>query len=548
MDAIKQEADEKPLKTNDYWLKEWTELEEVKADLKELHDPALTSRVKEEGSDKIESVNSNEHSGPLRKSSSVEIPKARKSFTGAELANQLDELIEKLCRGAPVSGRVSSLCTFKCLECAETIKGWVMLRQHRREKHGIGVALAHVAELISSVTCHECKLCSAKVFSDMFFIGRHLHIRHFMSAAQYVSRFGFDTSKQAPKVTFSNDKVIGNLCVYACDECGQEFNRPDVMKEHQKKLSHGSSLSKTSLKAITYHKCQLCGKSLISNMKILVGHFRNTHDISSAEYCKRTGCAIIQKDRVLLNSLSHLKDFEVSETIGFKCEFACNICGKKYYNYLTSTSHISKEHQELKSSLIKPSIELVKGFSYKCKICFHLMLCDKKIIKDHMARQHDVKQKDKHINPTNKLQDEYAKYRNSFKSSLPKATAIYESYTVPLSKISLTETTPEFGNLCMFKCQLCDAKVFHSFANLIYHRKTVHNKANKGYSKSAVLTARYHLCLICSKAILNDRHFLQMHVTCKHNVKFLEYERIFRKHNGKTLLSFNAWLRVRHNE
>ncbi len=443
----------------------------------------------------------------------------------------LNALIEKLCDGAPVSGTLANKCTFKCPECGEIFEKWRSLREHFSKIHHSTIHLRDVNKCIMDANCIVCKICSRKVLSDSVFILRHLS-QHDMNVGQYIKKFGFDTRKAEEEVTYS-DMVLGNFCTYQCYECRGEFHSKMSLQEHKRTASHGKgSRKRHQLIKIAYHKCKLCQKSVFCDICALNEHFKRIHKITLRDYCKKTGCSAIQNDQTCFSLLTSLK---LSKAIDSVCTFACSACNKTYEKYSDFRKHRGKQQ----TLGIQCTLKLVKAFAYRCEICFQLMLCDEGIIRDHLKR-HTYKNSPWMSSTTGN----YEKFCKAFKADIPISTIIYDDTMVPVSRLTLKETAPQFGNLCTFCCSYCDSKNYQSWPALMTHSKNVHG-TTVAFSRSVVQTARYHMCLMCPNAIINDRYFLLRHLYNAHRMNISKYEKIFHKHGGKTLPSFQDWTKLK---
>ncbi len=182
---------------------------------------------------------------------------------------------------------------------------------------------------------------------------------------------------------------------------------------------------------------------------------------------------------------------------------------------------------------------LVSGFSYKCTLCSSLMLCDRFVIQNHMTTKHQKKLSFTTFSE-NRLQ--YQKLCDDFMKGLPVSAHVHENKIVPVEKVPITEISSTIGNLCTYFCPYCDTNNLSSWVIFKHHVRTVHFK-KEAFRPSIVQTARYHSCLICPKAMLNDRGILVFHLMKKHKMSLGKYEKIFSKHGGKVLPTYKKWLR-----
>ncbi len=135
----------------------------------------------------------------------------------------------------------------------------------------------------------------------------------------------------------------------------------------------------------TYHNCQLCNKVVLCEKYYLQNHVKKCHKISLEQYCINTGCQMKEdKNSIILKSL------EISNQIDNFCVFGCPICHKTFQSSLSLKEHRLRLKHNLTSGQSQTKY-IISGFSYQCKMCKKLILCDRQIIKNHMRSQHKVK-------------------------------------------------------------------------------------------------------------------------------------------------------------
>ncbi len=541
MDSIKSE-DEKTFPIKDEELREWVEQPESKEDVILSKEEAKASKY-EVNSDEYASDEKEEQGNTVLENQLPRDVIGDSSHNNVGKLGALDSVTRKLCPGSPVSGKVASLCRYKCTVCCKPLLSWNSIRNHFIKEHADKkVVFADLENLFSDVVCHVCKVCSAYVLCDLTFISRHLR-KHNMIISQYVDKFGVDASKKLPEITYS-ENVIGNLCEYKCDDCGRKFIVRDCFAKHIK-VSHGRiSRSREGLVKRVFHKCKLCEKPIVCQMEDLVQHYKLVHNITYKEYCEQTGCKI--KEKVFnnfLNSSDLFKSLKLSNQIGNLCVFVCQTCSKKFSYSVSLQSHYKKVHQHSLANALVTS--LVKGFSYKCKKCSRIMLCDKAIIHTHMIKTHFPKDGTKtNTSPVNrKLQ--YEEMCNTFLRDIPVSQTVGEKTLTDINNIPIEQVTSIIGNLCQFKCPTCEYETFPNWNLMKRHYTKIHEE-KLGYKPSLVSVARYHACLLCPRAVLSDRQLLTFHLNW-HGKGLPDYERIFRKHGGRTLPTYSKWMKEKCN-
>ncbi len=203
-----------------------------------------------------------------------------------------NKIIANLCKNAPVSKGTFNGCMFQCQKCLEQFKDWESLRRHTKKVHHVNnLSVIDVQKFISKTTCYICKICSAKLLCDSTFITRHLINFHDMRLGQYGSKYEPMFYSTSLETTYS-EKVIGNLCLYECEECKQLFDNPTSFNHHRSKYLHASKTFTQSLAKRVCHKCKLCNKSVICSKVALKCHFQSCHKLSIKEYHFKTGCTI----------------------------------------------------------------------------------------------------------------------------------------------------------------------------------------------------------------------------------------------------------------
>ncbi len=520
---------------DDYNLRQWTETEDVKQDIKMLI--AETSKlIKEEEEDYCEYSDGeieNDMTSALMEEKTHDSDNDDKKANGKKIS-QLDVLLTKICNGAPVSDDVSNKCLFQCSKCNDQFKGWELLKKHFKIIHpNQKLKEMDIDKVITRTMTHVCKICSALVVCDKYFIRRHLGA-HKANLHSYFQDFWSN-------VTYSVN-VIGNLCQYKCTGCKKEINTSVTFRRHKQACSRKRNFeSKMLLVEKVYHKCKICDKSMLCDSKVLVRHFRRAHGISTEEYCKKTATTIVQsRHRQVSLKTETLK---LSKNIGNFCVFDCNICKKQYHNSMHFRDHFATHRPRPMEPL---TTYLTKGLSYQCSVCSKLMLCDKSVLQSHMRAVHDIKMSDKDsISFSSKTQ--YHTMQDLFVKDIPVSTTLSKLSVMPVCNLPIKEVTSKIGNLCRYKCPECGSDDFTNFCLLRRHCKMVHNRG-LGYHPSLVTEARWHACLLCPKAVMSDRYFLSQHLRMIHKKNLPDYEKTFIQNGGKSLPTFTDWSKTRHNQ
>ncbi len=286
----------------------------------------------------------------------------------------------------------------------------------------------------------------------------------------------------------------------------------------------------------TYHKCKLCGSSITCDMNYLKEHFRRRHSISLKEYSKQTGCTIILLGRYPTDN-PILESLKVSKTLEQTCTFTCKECNKNFLCSASLRNHMKVYHKGKQYALAN---FLLTGSSFQCEMCPTMMLCDRRVISQHLRTVHNIKATDIHF-PAKIWKEKYDKFCKTFKENITVSSKVWKRTVVSAENIPTKQTTPVIGNLCTFKCPTCASKLFTSWSKFWRHMKLEHHQAQK-FCPTLVVTARYHSCLICPKAVLGDRSFIFRHLRQTHKTPLDKYEKTFIRYGGQTLPLFNEWL------
>ncbi len=515
-----------PSVDEDSWLKEWTGTEDIKEETKPLIDTGRYVKIEKNETDSAEVEEAvTATSDQLQVSSG----RCRKKKADGKF---LDDLIEKLCIGTPVSQKVLSLCQIKCPNCPIVLNCWISLKRHllttHKQRH---LSYADVGQLLVKKVSHVCKVCSKRVLCDGTFIQWHVSKKHQLRKAEYIKKFGLDNLRMTTGDTYS-ENVIGNLCRYKCNDCGKDFDTRGTLKTHLWKQHKSKSPSSDYIAKKVFHKCKLCNATIQCEMMGLAQHFRIVHDTCPEDYCMQTGCTLVSLSPCFSNSF--LKTLKLSKTAGNLCVFTCKTCHKSFKASMDFRSHMKTHHPNLSQSLVSSCI--VKGYSFKCEQCSALMLCDKRMIQAHDRNIHNRSFMELSVRNRRR----YEEVCNDFRQNTPKPSKVWDTKIVHVSKIPQREKNSKIGNLCIFKCPNCKKKFFN-YLELKQHRKGAHGLEMR-FSPSLIVEARYHACLLCPRAFLSDRTVLRIHLSGVHGKGLQDYEKTFQRDGGEVLPTYSNWL------
>ncbi len=529
----KEEMEETDYINDDKWLKKWS-CEDVKEEKIPNNGGGVVKliAIKRENNDSG-SACEREMDEKLEKvkeeTSTVSKDRERIQVTN-KVSLKIDALIKKLCQGAPTSEDVRSLSQFQCKECGKLVTSWGSLNTHVWKCHkNTNVNMTDLEILTVKVVSHICKVCKEPTLCDRPFIRRHLKT-HQLNVSQYVEDFKLSSGKiQQGASIFEYD--IGNFCVYKCNVCGHKFTNKRAFNRHQLNIHKRKLTSNECFVKKVYHNCKLCGASILCEQSNLNLHFKRMHDdIPLEDYCKLSGCKAATEESIRF-PIKRLCTYQLSDTAKNLCEFTCRSCSKTFHSSRTFQWHAKRYHPGVPQRLTSC---ITKGFSYQCKLCQSLLLCDRATITAHIKKQHGKKCVKENI--------EYNELYESFINATPTASKIWHETSITSSLIPVQEMSSKIGNLCVYKCPKCDSNNIKCWQKFKYHFKKKHSKSLV-FSTNLVVTARYHSCLSCPISVLSDRYFLQNHVKGKHNMSILTYQKTFQRNGGDVLPRMREWFK-----
>ncbi len=109
-----------------------------------------------------------------------------------------------------------------------------------RNKHDSKVRRANILSFLEKITVHICKICSKKVLCDSNELVNHFRKCHGMKLSEYRKQFDCSGSHLSLKAkydlklkegTLSQD-IVGNLCIFQCPMCLENFNSLDSFYRH----------------------------------------------------------------------------------------------------------------------------------------------------------------------------------------------------------------------------------------------------------------------------------------------------------------------------
>jgi hypothetical protein len=177
-----------------------------------------------------------------------------------------------------------------------------------------------------------------------------------------------------------------------------------------------------------------------------------------------------------------------------------------FNKHVLKSKHIKEDRDHLTSYL-------EKHVTHKCILCLNLLLCDRRPLRSHLIRVHQIKTIEEYCEKTG----------CSLSLNNKKLSNNIQNY--PLSH--------EIGNFCSFECKACNSK-FETFVALRAHGCLKGSKGKNlnryqqvfNYLSKAVV----HECGICKEKILCDNKIISVHLFGKHKrMNLTEYAKRTKK-------------------
>ncbi len=221
---------------DDISLRHWTEPCDSKYNL--VLPESFTNKLSSDFKEEDYEVHSDEDN-----QDSVVTGKTRVKTIKKKYRSKIDQVLEELCKDAPVSEKIHKMCLFSCPDCKTEFSQWRTLVKHQKSSQQCRrVFMMDINYYAKDITCYVCRICCEKVPCDYVFLRRHTIRQHCMPIGEYVKKFD-KGRKKMPKPTYS-DKYLGNLCVHKCEDCNGQFNSSQQLYKHQAISSHKSKTKK----------------------------------------------------------------------------------------------------------------------------------------------------------------------------------------------------------------------------------------------------------------------------------------------------------------
>ncbi len=480
---------------------------------------------------------------------------------------------------------IGDLCIFKCYRCklsVGSIKGMILHEAKCAGKRKMDDNRI-IGQYVEEARYHKCRFCDEIFLCDTHLILKHLSQRHSINISNYMlkiprqklpykltamKRYGFrnailtDAEKGlVPLETVTMD--VANLCSFKCDNCCATFDSLSVLKSHLKKCIGNTAFKNKYVTQAIFHKCKLCGTTMLCDKRPIWSHLYNIHGMSVATYeniCIQnvtpyfTNQANVKTklnynvsdtlaDKLLVpmippldkpsNPKGTLPDNLLTNKIGNFCLFACDKCNFKTMCYGGMANHNKKsEHGPGNAKFDKKYVKEARY--HKCSICGTIILCDEMKIKDHVMDRHgyglpaykdiclktNLKSGNTDIIKQRPLVNESTREDDTSKQSHSLCSFQCDKGIIlkPTShdEVQQDQVSKKILNLCIFQCDMCQQK-FTSWSLMIIHLRQVCKKTGKFDRKYVIKSVTYE-CQLCQKKLLCDKIFIRTHLKSRHKM------------------------------
>ncbi len=325
--------------------------------------------------------------------------------------------------------------------------------------------------------------------------------------------------------------TVRSLCKYQCPTCSKVFKNRNSFSAHLRKNKHAELPKKNFnnyLIQIFALKCHICSEKILCDSTVFNWHLRRKHKINSIK--KEFGLRNLKKESKKLMLIEELdvldsdktREIELALNISNKCTFSCTKCDFVCQRWGFLTRHINTHGHY---PLLSPLKHAKKVTSYKCSLCFELVLCDQDLMRNHLFNIHKLtlpayRARIKLLMPAEEIHLQYLSKIRAIINHIP----VIRTNEKKIVFLSEEQTTRDIGNLCFFKCPKCPRNDLH-YALVIGHLRKKHNcKTFRKALKNISIEARYHKCHICKKNVLCDKTLINGHVSRNHKINYEEYK------------------------
>ncbi len=384
-----------------------------------------------------------------------------------------------------------------------------------------------------------------------------------------------ELNEELPQQT--EEGFFDNRCEFTCSECPDDSQfqtdsysklEKHISRQHNTssgvKRTRGKRLMHMSTKVVKY-SCVICNREMLHDRRVIFQHALKIHGMQKLEYSSEVEArkidGVSNNSDALVPPVAYIgktvepgkiSDEHTTTTVANLCVFECDICHDIKYSWRAMRIHVKVLHR-LKFITFMP--KYIKEIRYhQCKLCRYNVVCDLSFLSVHLLSKHSMGLKDysnldrnniknnvradtslskgKHskIEKTTHLKVELKKKsshgrddKETLRATVPQVAFVGK--TVDPGEISVDQTTMSIGNLCVFKCDICQ-EIRFSWVALRNHVKTLHSLESFPFLPKYIVETRYHKCKLCQSCIACDVSFLTAHLSSKHKMTLKDYSHL----------------------
>ncbi len=374
-----------------------------------------------------------------------------------------------------VTDEVASLCEFKCPKCYHAYRCKDSLVSHLKSKHAVVLSCKDLNSSLVNVTFHRCKICHKNILCEKGVIKHHVSYNH----------------------NIENLEEYINMTKSEVESLQQKFNL--ARKSKPKKIIHCREYYITLQKNDQIDSVQ-------SN-----AHKKKPTTVKASE----EGIDVNNMGRPKKEIDSLLDDNYVTDKIVNLCKYKCPSCDDIHRNGKSLRQHFRKTGHSMEGQNFRNLNDcVVKKVFHKCKICSEEILCDSENIMTHV-KKHNITVLWNYAHMTSTEKDfhkqkyEVAKEENSKK-------VLY--WNESIENVTFSNSV---GNLCLYKCKVCN-KICQTQTTFRSHLvKTKHEDPAKIMYYNFLTQTTVHKCRICSKVLLCENTHVRDHLRKVHGISSL---------------------------
>ena len=186
-------------------------------------------------------------------------------------------------------------CSFLCKVCRKTFVTRTALSEHSKDSHSIemGEQGSVVSDIVVNFQVHSCQVCSENILWEEGSLIQHLTAKHKIPLSEYFTSYmhQYSNNEECKKQVQEFDSWASK-CLYRCVLCPdspeivQERTFDDhVRKEHpESSPADWSKIKKAAFVKTLSHVCQVCGVSVLWDIRSLSAHIEKFHRMKATIY------------------------------------------------------------------------------------------------------------------------------------------------------------------------------------------------------------------------------------------------------------------------